>query len=188
VTLRRRWLLLLIPLALTAMGIGVLVTGGHGASTGANGIWPPARSAYIMTVGCDQIILIQKSGSESGSRVMLGVVGVPPDYLPGPVPVRQGSWRYWRKYGLVVRAGSPTVLVSVPKAWQDRVAVTWGNNLPAVNALRLASCSGPAGAWNVYAGGFFLRSHSACVPLVFRAGQRSATVRFGIGRRCSRAT
>ena len=35
-----------------------------------------------------------------------------------------------------------------------------------------------------YAGGFFLRSPSVCVPLIFRVGARSATVRFGIGRRC----
>jgi hypothetical protein len=40
------------------------------------------------------------------------------------------------------------------------------------------------GAWNGYPGGFFLRASSACVPLVVGVGQRSATVRFGIGRRC----
>jgi hypothetical protein len=35
-----------------------------------------------------------------------------------------------------------------------------------------------------YSGGFFLRSPGACLPLTFRVGQRSATVRFGLGRRC----
>ena len=33
-----------------------------------------------------------------------------------------------------------------------------------------------------YAGGFYLRSPSACLPLVFRVGRRSETVRFGIGQ------
>ena len=31
---------------------------------------------------------------------------------------------YWRKAGLVVRAGSPQVTVTVPKEWRHRAAIT----------------------------------------------------------------
>jgi hypothetical protein len=41
------------------------------------------------------------------------------------------------------------------------------------------------GDWNPYVGGFVLRSRAGCVPLEFRVGGRTATVRFGIGKRCS---
>jgi len=39
--------------------------------------------------------------------------------------------------------------------------------------------------WNPYSGGFLLKTQSACVPLTFRVGSRSATVRFGVGKRCA---
>ena len=42
----------------------------------------------------------------------------------------------------------------------------------------------PPKVWNAYAGGFYLRSRSACVPLKFRVGRRAKTVRFGLGKRC----
>jgi hypothetical protein len=49
--------------------------------------------------------------------------------------------------------------------------------------LRFASCAGRAREGRAYAGGFYLRARSGCVPLVFRVGARAATVRFGVGRR-----
>ena len=89
-----------------------------------------------------------------------------------------------RKAGLLIRGDSPPVSVTVPKAWRTRAAITWGNS-GTVSALRIASCPRFGDeAWNVYAGGFLLRSRSACVPLTFRVGNRSATVRFGLGRAC----
>jgi hypothetical protein len=75
-------------------------------------------------------------------------------------------------------------VVRVPKAWRGRAAITWGSGTGTVSALRLASCPTSAGAWIGYPGGFFLKASSACVPLVFRVGHQSATVRFGIRRRC----
>jgi hypothetical protein len=36
-----------------------------------------------------------------------------------------------------------------------------------------------------YAGGFVLRVRAACLPLEFRVGERSAVVRFGLGRKCA---
>ena len=146
-----------------------------------------AASPPPPTVSCDRIILGVASGREGsggGYRVVLGVVSVPQAYRPQVVRSwEEPRWPYWSKAGLVIRGGSPPVTVSVPPAWRSRVAITWGNT-PVVSALRIASC--PAWRpkpWNAYAGGFYLRSRSACVPLVFRVGRRSATVRFGLGRR-----
>jgi hypothetical protein len=77
------------------------------------------------------------------------------------------------------------VTVTVPKAWRNRLAISWGNRPGFFSTIRIASCSAGPKPWNAYAGGFHLRSRSACVPLVFRVGRRSATVRFGLGRRCA---
>jgi hypothetical protein len=64
------------------------------------------------------------------------------------------------------------------------VRIAWGDG--GGSALRFASCPAyePKKPWNGYAGGFFLRSGSACLPLIFRVGHRTETVRFGLGRRC----
>ena len=143
-----------------------------------------ATPAAPRTVACDRIILAVRSGTAAGYRVVFGRVSVPPAYLQQVVHYEQNGFPYWRKAGLVVRGGSPPVTVSVPHAWRSRAAITWGN-APVGTSLRIASC--PAlhgGAWNGYAGGFLLRSASACVPLRFQIGRRTTTVRFGIGRRC----
>jgi hypothetical protein len=89
------------------------------------------------------------------------------------------------KAGLVVRNGDAPLKVSVPSAWQKRAAITWGNNvIGPVGSLRIAACLSSSPGWHAYAGGFYLRSRAACVPLIFRVGNRSATVRFGIGTHC----
>jgi hypothetical protein len=112
-------------------------------------------------------------------------VDPPPAYIPQTVK-QEGRWPYWSKAGLVVRADSPPVVVSVPKAWRDRVAIAWGSARPA-GVLVFPSCppASSLGGWNPYSGGFLLRSKSACVPLVFRVATKTATVRFGVGRRCA---
>jgi hypothetical protein len=144
-----------------------------------------ASSPQPPTVTCDSIILTVGSGRAGGYRVVLGVVSVPSAYLPQVVRTRGGRWPYWRKAGLVIRGGSPPVTVSVAKGWRDRAAITWGNSGD-VSALRIASCPPyEAKRWNAYAGGFLLRSRSACVPLVFQVGDRRTTVRFGLGRHCA---
>ncbi|MGZ4380272.1 MAG: hypothetical protein ACXVZ2_03955 [Gaiellaceae bacterium] len=63
------------------------------------------------------------------------------------------------------------------------VRIGWGNPASPASVVRFAACPSPR-AWNGYAGGFFLRSHSACVPLSFAVGGRRATLRFGVGQRC----
>jgi hypothetical protein len=87
--------------------------------------------------------------------------------------------------GLVIRADSPPVVVRVPAKLWHRAAIAWGDGGPAA-ALRFESCrpSSSLGDCNPYAGGFLLKTRSACVPLTFRVGDRAATVRFGVGKRC----
>jgi len=166
---RRGSLPLLLPLAAAA------AAGAGTASAGAAG-------AAVPGVPCFAAIGHAKSGRQNGYRVVLGTVSVPPGYLQQIVPTHTAPWRYWRKAGLVIRTGGSPVAVSVPRAWRKRVAITWGNTGP-VGALRIEGCPPPANAWSAYAGGFYVRSPS-CVPLVFRVGHRTATVWFGVGRRC----
>jgi hypothetical protein len=147
-----------------------------------------AAAPPVLTVPCAEIAGPVKSPRVDGYRVLLGQVSVPPAYLPQVVRVHGDEpWTFWSKAGLVVRSGRLPVLVTVPKAWRSRVAITWGNRPGILSAIRIAACPSllsPWG-WHGYAGGFYLRSRSACVPLTFRVGSRSATVRFGIGRRCA---
>lgn len=159
-----------------------IVALGLGGLTGV-AAWS-APSALPPTVECDRIILRVGSGHAGGYRVVLGVVSVPQVYLPQVVPLRSRPWTHWRKAGLVIRGGAPPVTVSVPRAWRNRAAITWGNS-GTVSTLRIASCPPwESKVWNAYAGGFLLRSRSACVPLVLRVGNRSATVRFGLAQAC----
>ncbi len=118
-------------------------------------------------------------------RLVLGAVSVPPAYLAQVVPTGEKPWAYWRKAGLVVRAGGRAVSISVSPAWRARAGIAWGYGSKGVfDSLRIASCPGPADRGFAYSGGFYLRSKSACLPLVFRVAVRSRTVRFGLGRRC----
>jgi len=167
------------PLLLQLLAAAVLVAGcsGHGPAAVAK---PPP--AVQRQVDCDQVILQVNSGTLSGARVVLGVLSVPPAYLPQVLGGGVRPWRYSTKYGLTVRAGSPPVVVSVPQAWRHRAAIDWGGS-GIVSSLRVLSCPG-RGVWNSYGGGFWLRSPSACIPLVFQVGRQTATRTFGIGRRC----
>lgn len=148
---------------------------------------PPALSGtgkQPFVVTCDQVILRPKAPFADGYRRVLGIISVPPAYIPQVVRTPGQPWPYWEKAGLVVRAGTVTVRVSVAQAWRTRAAISWGNGKPAVRSLRFRGCPSPPNVWNAYAGGFFLRSRGACVPLVFQVGRRRRTVDFGIHRRC----
>jgi hypothetical protein len=149
----------------------------------------PGRTV-TRTVPCSEIIDVTKwpyIGNREPRyryRTVLGLVSVPPAYISQVVHLDEGTWPYWEKAGLVVRAGRGPVTVSVPLAWRKRAAIKWGGNTGIVSSLRIARCGSNPTRGNAYAGGFYLRSRSACLPLVFRAGSHSATVRFGLGRRC----
>ena len=151
-----------------------------------------ASSADRRTVPCGQSIASTRfpyfgsSRPENRYRQVLGVVAVPPAFMRQVVPIRQMPWAYWRKQGLVVSASGKAVTVTVPKTWRRQAAITWGNGIRPVSSLRIEGCHTSAGVGYAYAGGFLLRSPSACVPLIFSVGSRSATVRFGVGQRCHR--
>jgi hypothetical protein len=167
----------------TALAGAVLVAAcSTSTGTPATGSHPAAQPpAAVSADGCGLPI-----GSESspGGKIVLGVVSLGPDFLQPAVAVHQRWWRYWQKHVLLIRAGRQVVTVTVPSAWRNRVAITWGVNVGIASTLRLPGCPAGPGTWNAYAGGFYLRSSSACVPLVVTVGRRSAVVRVGVGRRC----
>jgi hypothetical protein len=142
---------------------------------------PTAPLASPSAVRCDQVIT--SSRGAPGARILFAVLTVPPAHLPRAAPTGTGPWGYFAKFGPALRANSPAVLVTIPAAWRHRAAIAWGNVGP-VSSLRLLGCPRQLGAWNGYAGGFYLRSASGCVPVVFGIGRRTATLRFAIGRGC----
>jgi hypothetical protein len=151
------------------------------AGVGGSAAQPGGRAGSVVTASCRDAVQREPNGVQR--RVVLGVVSVPPVYVSQVVRYRNDGWAYWSKYGLSIQAGSPAVRISVPKAWRTRVAFEWGLGGP-VSEERFERCSPPPTYWNGFAGGFSLRDRSACVPLVIHVGNRSMTVRFGIGRRC----
>jgi hypothetical protein len=160
------------------LGAGVALAG----LAGATALSAPA--APTPTVSCDKIIYGVESGRQGGYRVVLGAVSVPPAFLRQVVPTSSRPWTHWRKAGLVIRGNSLPVYIRVAEGWRGRAAITWGNS-GTTSTLRIARCPPLEDKpWNAYAGGFLLRSRAACVPLVFQVGNRSQTVRFGVGRRC----
>jgi hypothetical protein len=149
----------------------------------------PARSqptaARTSSVSCDEIILNTKFPYVTGGyRLVLDAVSVPPSYVRQVVATQSEPWRYWSKAGMVIRAGAGPVAVTVPSRWRGRAAITWGNGGPPLSSVTFPRCEPALSVGHAYAGGFYLRARSGCVPLVVRIGQRSATVRFGLGRRC----
>jgi hypothetical protein len=152
---------------------------------------PSASTAEVgRTVPCAEVIGFTKfpylgnSRPEYRYREVLGVVAVPPAYMRQVVHSSQKLWPYWHKQGLVIRATGESVTVTVPKIWRKRAAITWGNRGGPVSSLRIEGCGTSRTVGHAYAGGFLLRSPSACFPLVFGVGKRRVTVRFGIGERC----
>ncbi len=166
----------------TALAGAVLIVA-CSARTGmsATGSHPPALTVAAPADGCR--LPVGNEPSPEG-KIVLGIISLGPDFLQPAVPVHQRWWRYWQKHGLWIRAGHQAVTITVPRAWRNRAAVTWGVNVGIASTLRLPGCPAGPGTWNGYAGGFYLRSSSACVPLVLAVGRRSAVVRVGVGRSC----
>lgn len=172
-----------MPVAVLIVAVGLAALMGVTARS--------AASAATRIVPCDEIIDRTEFPYLGGYRpkfryrLVLGVVSVPPAYLEQVVPTHSKPWAYWRKQGLVIRASGESVTITVPEAWRKRAAIAWGYGGHGVfSSLRIAGCGSEPSVGNAYSGGFYLRSRSACVPLIFRVGTRSATVRFGVGRVC----
>lgn len=143
------------------------------------------------TIPCEEIIESTRfpdvGSSKPGYRLrtVLGAVSVPPAYVEQVFETRSRPWTYFSKHGLVARADGRPVTITVPRAWRTRAGIVWGNAGHRVfHTIRLAGCGSEPARGNAYAGGFFLRRPSACVPLVFRVGSVSRTVWFGLGERC----
>jgi hypothetical protein len=156
------------------------------AAAGPSTAHPTRPTEPEITVACgDANLRVAPADVKAdGRRVILNAVSVPPAYIRQVQRTTVEGWAYWTKTGIEIEAGSPVVRISVPKAWQKRAAIEWGLGGP-VRAQRFAACSPPPTYWNGFVGGFFLSDRSACVPLLIQVGKRTATVRFGIGRRCS---
>ena len=178
-----RLVLVLFALAAAAGGFGQIDTAA-----------PAERSrAPVRTVPCTEAIdrtpfpYLGNRQPEHRYRLVLGVVAVPPAYMAQVVATGERPWSYWRKQGIVVRASGQSVSITVPAAWRKRAAIAWGfgGNGEPFSSLRIAGCPGGKAVGRAYPGGFYPRSHSACLPLTFRVGRRTATVRFGVGQRCS---
>jgi hypothetical protein len=161
------------------LGLAMLAALTASSASSADGRIVPCGDA----IGSTKFPYLGNSRPENRYRQVLGAVSVPPAFMRQVVPTRKKPWSYFHKQGLVVRATGEAVTVTVPKIWRNRAAITWGSGGP-VSSLRIEGCRVSADVGHAYAGGFFLRSPSACIPLIFRVGKRSATVRFGVGQRC----
>jgi hypothetical protein len=176
-----------VPLALFAVALAVALLA-HVGFAAPSGLSEPGP-----TVPCSEAIdvtrfpYIGNRQPDHRYRLVLGVVSVPPAYMGQVVATGEQPWSYRRKQGLVVRGSGEPVSISVPAAWRSRAAIAWGygGKGEPFSSLRIAGCGSDKTIGRAYSGGFYLRSRSACVPLVFRVGKRTATVRFGVGQRCN---
>jgi hypothetical protein len=143
-----------------------------------------ARQAPVSVVSCNNVIASARK-PDSEERLVLGSFGAPPERIQraqtGPV----NGWQYFAKSGVEIKAGVGPVTVSVATADRDRVAISWGNGLAVVQAQRFAPCGSSARPWHAYAGGFYLRSRTACISLVIKVGPGSKTIRVGVGKSCT---
>jgi hypothetical protein len=142
-----------------------------------------ARQTQVSVVSCGNVIASARK-PDSDERIVLGSFGAPPHRIQRAANGRGNGWQYFAKTGVEVKAGSGPATVSIAPALRHRAAISWGNALPIVQTVRFTSCRETATHWDAYAGGFFLRSRTACVPLVVTVGSRSRTVRVGVGKSC----
>ena len=128
-------------------------------------------------------------GTRYPAQQVLGAVSAPGKHVPQSSETGTPPWRWFAKWGLVVRGGpGPDVVVSVPRSARGRVAISWGNasHGRVIHTLRFPRCGDDPGRGFAYAGGFSLRKERGCVPLRFTVGPRSKLVWFGIVQRCPR--
>ncbi len=144
------------------------------------------------TVPCAEVIQVvafpHLGGRDYPAQQVLGTVSAPGKHVPQSSETGAPPWRWFAKWGMVVRGGAgPPVVVSVPRAWRTRVAITWGNaqHDRVLHTLRFPRCADDPTRGHAYAGGFSLRKPSGCVPLRYTVGGRSRLVWFGIVRRCA---
>lgn len=165
-----------------------------GVAAANSGAAAPSTSSAITrtrTVPCSESIAgtrfpyLGSNKPKDRYRLVLGVISVPPAYHQQIVRNGTEPWLYFFKAGLIIRANGQSVVVTVPQDWRNRAAIAWGYGGHGVSSsLRFAGCRTLPSRGFAYSGGIYLRPRSACLPLTFRVGPRSGTVRFGLGRHC----
>jgi hypothetical protein len=176
-----RWLFAVAAVVLLAAGGGtalVLSQPGHRPP-------PVVHTAYFMPAACAEFINMTSTHLQPGYRVVFGDAAVPPAYL---APQLRGTgskpWRYDWKIGFGFRGGGLPVSISVPPAWENRVALFGpSNGFGQVTELLIPSCP-PRGVWNTFVSGFFMQTPAECVPLNIQVGRQTTTVWFGLDRHC----
>lgn len=146
---------------------------------------PPGVAPHGV-VGCDDVAMGMGAVEPvRGEQLVFGLVAMPARFL-SQVFAEKYPLAYFGKAGVTIRAGSGPIDIVVPSAWRRRVAIEWGegdNSVGVASSLRFTPCKPYDRKWLPYAGGIHV-SAPACVPLIVRAGGRSRTLHFGIGRRC----
>jgi hypothetical protein len=161
-----------------------------GASTGLASA-AAGRSGRVR-VGCGNVIgyvSTQQAKNAGHWRLVLGTASVPISIQRAfPVPSFR-RWRYWSKQGVAVLAGKgPPVEISLAPSWAAKARLTWGNGRPRGASIVFQRCEFPGSrgqTWLAYAGGFYINSPRACVPLRIRLGGATTSATVGIGRRCN---
>ena len=110
--------------ALAVAAAALAASAGRAASS--QGTTAVRDAAPPLHVGCLQVIDRTTRPFAGGYRRVLGVVAAPPAYLPQVVRSADPHWPSWEKAGMVVRADSRPIDVSVPANWRGRAAITWG--------------------------------------------------------------
>ena len=136
---------------------------------------PPPQS-----VPCAGVVLRPKTLDRS-HRIVLDRVAFPGTRV-WQTASTHSSLPYSSKALVFVRPGRSAVTISVPLAWRDRAAISWGGTT-ATHTLRFPSCPTREARWNGWNGLFYVQA-PACVPLHISVGQRSAMLRLGIGNAC----
>lgn len=161
--MRLTWIVLLVTAAVAS------------ASVGAGGAVVPRP-----VVGCDdQVGTAEQPYKEAG--IVLDRIGLPRGRYPWPLARGPGRFRWWGKWGALLRAGTTEpVTISIARPWRRHARIGWGN--AGGLSVTFAPCSSSA-TWIVYAGGFELKKRG-CVPFDVQVGEQIQRIRIAFGRRC----
>ncbi len=133
------------------------------------------------TVGCDQSVgTAERPYAEAG--IVLDRIGLPRGRYPWRVERSNDPvFRFWAKWGALVRAGTgEPVTISIAKPWRRHAVIGWGHG--EALSVRFLPCVSPS-AWLAYAGGFSLKKRG-CVPFDVQVGDRIERLRIAFGRAC----
>ena len=150
---------------------------------------PKARPGFV---GCEDAIGQTVERTDTGGRLVLGRVILPPEARVIQVSASfRSGWKVSSKHGVVVSAGEPVTL-EVPAGARRNYALTYARGASALRTRRWGQTSVeiepcPPGIldlhWTAFAGGFDLH-RPACVPLLVHANGQTERVRISDGKRC----